>query len=110
MNPNSQPQTPGRRLNLILPIKNAVTIITVILVVVLAYPYIQDWFVFEPQTVMAIWVIGFILALITRLNYLSRLFLFDMIIVTGIIGYYSFSEGLLVLLLLLIIQKLAKLL
>ncbi|OIP83246.1 hypothetical protein AUK04_03600 [Candidatus Roizmanbacteria bacterium CG2_30_33_16] len=114
MNPNNQsqvqPQTPGRKLNFILPIKNAATIIIAILVVVLAYPYIQDWFVFEPQTVMAIWVIGFILALITRLNYLSRLFLFDMIIVTGIIGYYSFSEGLLVLLSLLIIQKLAKLL
>ena len=47
MNPNGQPQTPGRKLNFILPIKNAATIIIAILVVVLAYPYIQDWFVFE---------------------------------------------------------------
>jgi len=39
MNPNNQsqvqPQTPGRKLNFILPIKNAATIIIAILVVVL---------------------------------------------------------------------------
>ncbi len=70
---------------------------------------IQDWLAFDPLSLLAGWVMLFILAIGLRINYTSRLFIVALVLVTGLLGLYSFGQALVMILLVIGGEKLLKL-
>jgi|GEM_PF-5651009 len=74
------------------------------------YTLSKRYLVFSASNVMAIWMISFIFALITRSSYGSKLFLFDLILGSFLVSFYPFSQGFFIILLILLAEKLFKIL
>lgn len=90
-------------------IKALIIIVLSILVSIFLVPYIQDYLIFEPLAIVSIWFIGLILGIMLKVNYSGALFVVNLIIGTLIVSYYSFGQGLIVVLLLVFLEKLFKL-
>lgn len=90
-------------------IKALIIIVLAILASIFLVPYLQDYFIFESIDIVSIWLIGFILGIMLKVNYSGALFIFNLIIGTLIVSYYSFGQGLILVLLLIVLEKLFKL-
>jgi len=91
-------------------IKLLLILIVSILIGTFLYTLSKSFLVVSAQSIMAVWMISFIFALITKSNYGSRLFLFDLLLGTILVSFYPFSQGLFIILLILIVQKIFKML
>jgi hypothetical protein len=65
--------------------------------------------IFEPSYIMSIWVILFLLSMILKINYQSKLFVFDMIMASFLVSFYPFDQAFISVLVLILIQKIIKL-
>jgi hypothetical protein len=74
------------------------------------YTLTKKYFIFSAQSVLAVWLISFIFALITKSSYGSKIFLFDLLLATILVSFYPFGQGLFIVLLILLGQKLFKML
>lgn len=70
----------------------------------------QEYLVFEPQALLTIWVVSFLIALTLKINYTSILYIIVMIAGTLLVAYYPFSQAFLITFLLLLLGKLVRLL
>jgi len=70
----------------------------------------QEYLVIEPQALLTIWVVSFLIALTLKINYTSVLYIIVMIAGTLLAAYYPFSQAFLITFLLLLLGKLVRLL
>ncbi len=81
-----------------------------ILVGGILFGFFQDSIVLEPTAVMSLFVITFIFGLVLKLNYSHPFFVFNLVFGVVLVGLLGFGTGLITMLLLLLLQKLFKLL
>lgn len=62
----------------------------------------------DPTNTSSLVVVSFVLALMLKVNYASKLFLFDLIIGIFLASLFTFTQGLLTVILLLIVHKILK--
>jgi len=74
------------------------------------YTLTKKYFIFSAQSVLAVWLISFVFALITKSSYGSKIFLLYLLLATILVSFYPFGQGLFIVLLILLGQKTFKIL
>lgn len=71
--------------------------------------FLKQLALFNPTNILAVWIITFILALSLKINYQKLIFVINLIAGSFLVSLYPFGQGLIVYLLLLLGQRVLKL-
>lgn len=97
--------------------QNFLKVIALLLIVALSvfvgtliFSITDSLFLWDAIDLMSFWVILFILAIVLKIDNKNPLFIINMVLGSFIVSYFQFGQGYLIILMMVIIQKLFKLL